>query len=87
MNSRADIVCWEADRPPASPRRKTPVERAASPGLQPASPSETSKTLLLHDLNEKLLKQVKALRGEKEDLAKKVAQLEEKLNSVSDSLT
>lgn len=84
MKSRADMVCWEADRPPASPRKKMPIERAAS---QPASPTEHSKSLLLHDLNDKLLKQVKALRGDKEDLAKKVAQLEEQLNEVSDSST
>lgn len=59
-----------------------PTERAASPG---ASPVESPKTLLLHDLNEKLLKEVKALRSGKEDLSKKVAQLEEQLNAVSDS--
>jgi len=83
----ADIVCWEADRPPASPRKRTPSERAASPGLQSASSIESPKTLLLHDLNDKLLKQVKALRGDKEDLAKKVAQLEEQLHVVSASST
>jgi len=48
---------------------------------------DSPKTLLLHDLNEKLLKQVKVLRDDKEDLAKKVAQLEKQLNVVSDSIT
>ena len=59
-----------------------PSERTGSP-RQPASPFEDPKTLLLHDLNDKLLKQVKALRGDKDDLTKKVAQLEEQLNAVS----
>lgn len=87
MKSQADTVWLEAERPPASPRKKTPIERTGSPLNQPSSPSEDPKTLLLHDLNDKLLKQVKALRSDKEDLAKKVAQLEEQLNAVSDTST
>jgi site-specific DNA-adenine methylase len=64
-----------------------PIERTGSPLHQPASPSEDPKMLLLHDLNDKLLKQVKALRSDKEDLAKKVAELEEQLNVVSNTST
>lgn len=87
MKSQADTVCWEAERPPASPRKKTSIERTGSPRNQPGSPSEDPKSLLLQDLNDKLLKQVKALRSDKVDLAKKVAQLEEQVNAVSDTST
>ena len=87
VKSQADTLCWEAERPPASPRKKTPIERTGSPLNQPASPSEDPKTGILQDLNDKLLKQVKALRSDKDDLSKKVAQLEEQINAVSDTST
>lgn len=74
---------WEADIPPASPKHDVSDDHAVS---QTALSTENSKTQILHDLNENLLKQVKGLRSDKDNLAKKVAELEEQLNAVSNKL-
>lgn len=71
-----------ADIPPASPKHDVSDDHAVS---QTALSTENSKTQILHDLNENLLKQVKGLRSDKDNLAKKVAELEEQLNAVNDT--
>jgi hypothetical protein len=39
---------------------------------------------MLHDLNDKLVRQVASLRSDRDSLTKKVSQLEEELTAVSD---
>jgi hypothetical protein len=57
-----------AEKPPASPKHKGTKDRVDAP-LKAASPTEESREKSLHDLNDKLLKEVASLRT-------KVAKLE-----------
>lgn len=70
-----------AEKPPASPKHKGTKDRVDAP-LKAASPTEDSRVTVLHDLNDKLLKEVASLRTEREKLTSKVAQLEGDLTTV-----
>lgn len=70
-----------AEKPPASPKHKATKDRVDSP-QKAALPTEDSRVNVLHDLNDKLLKEVASLRTEKEKLTSKVAQLEGELTTV-----
>lgn len=72
-----------AEKLPTTPKR-APKEAVGS--AQSHSLSEDSRMTSLHDLNDKLLRQVAGLRSDRVTLTNKVAQLEEELSAVSYSL-
>jgi hypothetical protein len=80
-----------ADKPPVSPLHQDTrlingdnKDVLGSPRTPRTPPTEDQKMAMLHDLNDKLVRQVASLRSDRDSLTKKVSQLEEELTAVSD---
>ena len=71
-----------AEKPSASPGRKGSCEYMEPLPMSSSTP-EDPRVATLHDLNDKLVRQVSSLRSEKENLKSMVVQLEGELNAVS----
>lgn len=87
------FVAAGAEKPPVSPshRHSRPSngdskEILGSPRTPWNSLTEEQKLATLHNLNDKLLKQVASLQTHRESLTNKVLQIEEELNVVSNLL-